>query len=122
MKRAAYAVLCVASIGAVPGCIPPSPRGFDSPDPIQRMAAITEAGMSEDESAIPDLIRMLESTDPGARLLAIRSLERLTGQTLGYDYAAPMWERSRAVEQWKAWARTRPGSETASAPGVAEEG
>lgn len=86
------------------------------------MAAITEAGMGEDESAIPDLIRMLESTDPGARLLAIRSLERLTGQTLGYDYAAPLWERSRAVERWRTWARARPDSEPESAPDDPDEG
>jgi HEAT repeat protein len=83
------------------------------------MAAITAAGTGEDESAIPELIRMLESTDPGARLLAIRSLERLTGQTLGYDYAAPRWARSAAVERWKTWAPTRPAPE--GAPGVPDE-
>lgn len=68
------------------------------------MVAITEAGVSGDRGAIPDLIEQLESNDPGARLLAIRSLERLTGLTLGYDHADPWWERDAAVGRWRDWA------------------
>lgn len=68
------------------------------------MAAITEAGVSGNTKAIPDLIEQLESNDPGARLLAIRSLERLTGLTLGYDHADPWWQREQAIEHWRAWA------------------
>jgi hypothetical protein len=90
-----------------PGCIPPTPEGFDSPDPTRRMVAITEAGVSGDESSIPDLIEQLESNDPGARMLAIRSLERLTGLTHGYDHADPWWERKQAVDRWRAWAMDR---------------
>ncbi|USN98285.1 MAG: HEAT repeat domain-containing protein [Phycisphaeraceae bacterium] len=90
-------------MSACPGCIPPIPEGFDSPDPTMRLAAIADAGDARDEAAIPELIRQLESTDPGARLLAIRSLQRITGETFGYDYAAPRWERSEAVERWRDW-------------------
>lgn len=70
-----------------------------------RLAAIAEAGQNKDNRAIPDLIEQLESTDPGARLLAIRSLERITGRTLGYDYAEPWWKRAEAVRRWRSWAK-----------------
>lgn len=86
------------------GCIPSTPQGFDSPDPTSRLAAISEAGKTGDKSAVPDLIEQLESNDPGARLLAIRSLERITGETLGYDYADPWWSRGNAVRRWRTWA------------------
>ena len=89
---------------ALSGCIPPTPVGFDSPDPTRRLAAIADAGASEDPAAIPDLIEQLESNDPGARLLAVRSLERITGETLGYDYADPWWVRNEAVRRWRRWA------------------
>lgn len=92
----------------VAGCMPPIPAGFDSPDPAMRLEAIASAGESRDPSAVPDLIEQLESTDPGARLLAIRALERITGETFGYDYAAPLWERAEAVDRWRRWAH-QPG-------------
>ena len=50
------------------------------------------------------LIGQLESTDPAARLLAIQALERRTGETLGYQHAAPVWERRAAVNRWKQYA------------------
>jgi len=122
-KRGAYAASCVASMLACAGCIPPEPRGLDSPDPSARLAAISEAGVRGDEAAIPDLIEQLESNDPGARMLSIRALERITGQTLGYDHADPWWVRAPAVERWKRWASGRgligaaPGSESVSSGG-----
>lgn len=103
-----YANRIAGSIGvsvtvALSGCIPSTPRGFDSPDPTSRLVAISEAGESGDASAVPDLIEQLESNDPGARLLAIRSLERITGETLGYHYADPWWSRANAVRRWRVW-------------------
>jgi len=84
-------------------CVPSTPQGFDSPDPISRLSAISDAGSTRDERAIPDLVEQLESADPGARLLAIRSLERITGQTLGYHHADPWWARAAAVRRWRRW-------------------
>lgn len=86
------------------GC-PTTPGGYDSPDPNLRLEAILDAARSpRPETDIPALIEQLQSLDPAARLLAIRALERLTGTTLGYDHAAPAWERARAVGRWAAWA------------------
>ena len=86
------------------GCIPSTPKGFDSPDPTSRLIAITDAASSNDTAAIPELIEQLESNDPAARMLAIRALESLTGTTLGYDHASPWWERTAAVRRWEQWA------------------
>lgn len=89
----------------LPGCIPSTPAGFDSPDPTSRLIAITNAGNTEDRTAIPDLIEQLESHDPGARMLAIRALERITGTTLGYDHAGSIWSRTAGIRKWRAWAQ-----------------
>lgn len=65
-----------------------------------RLDAIRDAVARSDRSALPDLVTLLDSDDPATRLLAIRALENLTGDTLGYDYAAPASERRPAVERW----------------------
>lgn len=88
------------------GCVE-IPKGFDSPEPAARMEAAVSAAAEGDTSAIPDLIELLDSDDPATRLVAIRSLERLTGQTLGYDYAGPEAERAAAVERWVEWEQRR---------------
>jgi HEAT repeat protein len=87
---------------AAGGCVP-IPKGFDSPEPAARIEAAVEAADRGDRGAIPDLIALLESDDPATRLVAIRSLERLTGETLGYDHAAGEYEREEAVERWVEW-------------------
>lgn len=84
-------------------CGPTITPDFDSPEPAARNAAIIKAVESHDTSAVPDLVRMLDSDDPATRLLAINALERITGQTLGYDDSAPERDRREAVERWQKW-------------------
>ncbi len=88
------------------GCSPES-ASFDSREPGARLEASFRAVDTQNKASIPDLVRMLDSDDPAERLVAIRSLERLTGQTFGYDHAAPEDERAKAVERWVAWEKTR---------------
>lgn len=96
-----FTLLGVAALG---GCAGPGlDAGFDAPDHAARLHAIERAAEDGDRTAIPRLVWMLESEDPAARMLAIRVLERLTGQTHGYDYAAEAQERAAAVERWEAW-------------------
>ena len=86
------------------GC-PSTPTGFDSPDPNMRLDAILDAARTPGQpNQIPRLIEQLQSLDPAARMLAIRTLERMTGQTMGYDHAAPAWQRVPAVRRWADWA------------------
>ncbi len=81
------------------GCQPVQ-TGFDSPAPTKRIDAIVEASALEDPESLGKLIEQLESPDPAARMLAIRALEKRTGETFGYDHAAPRWERIEAVHRW----------------------
>lgn len=85
------------------GACVPIPKGFDSPEPAARITAAVEAADRGDRSAIPALIGLLDSDDPATRLVAIRSLERLTGETLGYDHAALEAQREEAVLRWVDW-------------------
>jgi hypothetical protein len=79
------------------------PGGFDSPVPSERIRAASAAAERGDQSSIPDLIRLLESDDPLVRMTSIRALERLTGQTLGYEHSAPEPQRQEAIARWAAW-------------------
>ncbi len=68
------------------------------------MQAAVDAAARNDRSAIPNIISLLDSDDPATRMVAIRSLERLTGQTLGYDHAAPESQRVQSIQRWVDWA------------------
>lgn len=91
---------CVGLLGA--GCSSPA-RGFASSDPGARLDAAVDAAARNDASAIPDLIKLLDSDDPAARLVAINALQRLTGTTNGYDHAGSEPDRRAAVDRWVAW-------------------
>lgn len=106
MPRVACGVVrsvLVGMVAALPGCGPSMPRGFDSPEPAVRIDAVVSAAAKGDRRAARDLIRVLDSDDPAARMLAIRALERITGETNGYDYAAPESQRREAVRRWQEW-------------------
>lgn len=98
------AIAVLAGTALLSGCAA-APPDFNSPEPAARNAAIVQAARDGDRNAIPDLIRMLDSDDPATRVLAIRALERLTGETFGYDPAGEMASRERSVGQWTAWCR-----------------
>lgn len=95
---AAIAVTC----GCTPSATVPS---FDSPNPATKAYAIEDTVRTHDESAIPSLIEQLASDDPLIRMMAITSLKRLTGETLGYRHYDPPHVRNAAIARWVAWAR-----------------
>ncbi len=107
-------VMLAAAVCPLVSCGPTIRPSFDSPEPAARNAAIVAAARSGDRRAVPDLVRMLDSDDPATRLLAIRTLERLTGQTFGYDHAAERRDREPAVRRWREFAAVdpaRPGAD-----------
>lgn len=89
---------------------------FEDPDPSTQLAALNQAIEANDRSKIPDMIELLDSDDPAVRMFAILGLERMTGQTLGYDFAAPEAERDAATERWVEWYTGR-GSDGADRDG-----
>lgn len=82
---------------------PDSAVGFTESSPNARIRAIRQAAAEGDKASVGPLIGLLESDDPAERLLAIRTLERVTGQTHGYDHAAGREERREAVRRWADW-------------------
>lgn len=76
-------------------------RGFDAPNPSRRLDAIVDASAQDaDPATLLRLVEQLDSQDPAARMLAIRALEKRTGETLGYVHTDPEWARQEAVERW----------------------
>lgn len=92
-------LMCVA------GCIRTGPKeqAFDSPLPARRTDALTDRSKLEDPSTIPGRIELLDSDDPLVRMLALRSLEHMTGETFGYDHSGSQVERDQAVDRWVEW-------------------
>lgn len=96
--------MAIAMIVLLAGCSAPARRAtFDSDDPSERSAALVRAAATDDTSSIGAVIEMLDSGDPVVRMLAGRALLRMTGETMGYDYAAPSAERALAVARWREW-------------------
>lgn len=87
------------------GCGPAIRPSFDSPEPAARNRAAVLAAAAEDRGSIRPLIHLLDSDDPATRMIAISSLERITGTTLGYDPAADDRSRAEAILRWLAYAR-----------------
>lgn len=118
--RVRAGISLIAAAGALltlAGCTAPARHpGFDSPDPVDRTLAAQRAVETNDQTAIPHLITMLASSDPAVRMVAQRSLERLTGQSLGYDHAASELQRQAAIDRWVAWYESEAGPSAAGAP------
>ncbi|MBL8746405.1 MAG: hypothetical protein JNK58_08630 [Phycisphaerae bacterium] len=100
------ACLIVVGGSVLAGCSLPQQRAdFDSTDPAERVLAVGVATEKPSRESVPALIRLLESDDPAERMLAIRSLEKQTGRTFGYEYADSEARRAEAVRRWVAWER-----------------
>lgn len=98
------------------GCsLPPQRADFASNDPQERTLAVAKAAREDDRRSVPQLIQVLQSTDPAERMLAIDTLEQMTGQTLGFEYWAPASARRKAIDRWQAWWESQPASSRAEA-------
>lgn len=92
---------------ALAGCFHTAKPDFRSAEPAARNAAIVDAAANSRNESVPDLILQLRSDDPVTRMLAIRTLEQLTGQTHGYNYADTEVMREKAIRVWVEWWRTQ---------------
>ena len=97
--------MLLASSAALAACTAPAREArFDSIDPSERSAAAAVAASERDRDAVPDLIVMLESSDPASRMVAIAALERITGERLGYSATDERADRNAAVDRWVRYA------------------
>ena len=97
LLRLSLLLLVLALVGCGPAA---SEGGFDSANSAARMYAIEYAARDGDRTAIPRLVEQLNADDEAVRALAIASLERLTGQTKGYNDYDPIELRREAVARW----------------------
>ncbi len=79
------------------------PLVVTDPDPSIKIPAIQKAVREHDLSALPQLVKDLESDDPAVRMYANHALEQLTGQRFEFRYFDGDDERAAAVEKWKHW-------------------
>jgi len=116
-------VLLAGSVLLLSGCPRPSWSGTEaarthiaSDNTSDRIRATAILGNSitrePDEADLKRLIDRLEDTDAAVRLHAITALAQVAGGRMGYEAAAPLAERHRAVRRWRSWfaARAEGGS------------
>jgi hypothetical protein len=98
---AAMGILAIAMLG---GCSAPRPqRLITNPDISGKIPAIKRAAEQKNFHAVPYLIKELNSDDPAVRFYAIEALQRLTGETFGYEFYADEDERKPAIARWQRW-------------------
>jgi hypothetical protein len=104
----------------VAGCGGPTPRGLDDDDAAVRITTMREiartgsldagAGRKRvDDVTLGKLVGQLDDDDPAVRLYAIEALERLKGDTLGYQYFDDDADRAEALQRWEDWLAARLG-------------
>lgn len=111
------AVALVAGLVA-PGCtLPRAPRSLVDTDPTAKIPAIKSTADGNDQQSVDKLVAELNSDDPAIRFYAIRALQRLTGESLGYRYFDDEIEREPALRRWDAWLKAQnPASDTPGTP------
>ncbi|MEW6250824.1 MAG: hypothetical protein AB1716_09260 [Planctomycetota bacterium] len=72
-----------------------------SANPLDRVQGIQAAYAERDLPGVAQLVGLLDDEDAAVRMFAIMALQRLTGETFGYQYYAPPNSRSAAVERWR---------------------
>ena len=82
---------------------------LSSPDTSVKVRAIKWAGDNKLDSAIPQLVDLLEDEDRVVRFYAIGSLRRITGSDGGYDFKKNAHSRLESVEFWRENLQTEPG-------------
>ena len=111
--------LCLCAAVGLTGCEPiqaDAYRDFEDDDPAARLAAITKAGRTRDEQAIPYLVERLTDSEPEVCFFAIIALRRITGRTLGYRYYQPRPLRTEAVLKWRQWVKEHGEASTQPKP------
>ncbi len=112
---ARWAILVVSG-ATLGGCaLPEQGSDFTSDVPAERVNAAARAARDRDRSKARDLVDCLESSDPGLRLIAIRTLADMNqGETLGYQHAIPASRQPEAMKRWRAWADLQRAGDTPS--------
>ncbi len=72
-------------------------------DPEIRRAAALACAMKDDKSHVPDLIPLLDDSEPLVSRAAHAALKSLSNQDFGPAKDAPSKGRAQAIDAWKDW-------------------
>lgn len=91
---------------ALPACTQPQYHAdMESDVPAERTLGIAHAAAKPDTRNAHELVSLLDSSDPGLRMLAAQTLKEMSGgQTFGYRYNDPEDLRLPAIKRWAKWA------------------
>lgn len=104
MSSRAFCILLGSA--ALSACaLPEQGSDFASDVPAERVNAAARAARDGDRSKARELVSCLESSDPGLRMIASRTLVDLNGgETYGYQYSVPASRQPEAMKRWRDWA------------------
>ena len=114
---AIFLVSLFISACLVGGCATPSDelsRGLQDEDPSIRISAVIEAGRTKARDTVPYLIDRLTDSESDVRFFAIISLEKITGQTMDYNYYDSPPEQAEAVGRWRGWLKQQQNKQSSS--------
>jgi HEAT repeat protein len=95
-------LICPLAVGcAQRSSAPASANGFQHEDPQVRINAVVAAGEARDRAAVPLIVDRLTDSESDVRFFAIMSLQKITGQTMGYRHFDPPQLRDQAVQRWR---------------------
>ena len=78
-------------------------KNISSVQPEVASKAMNTAAQKKSRLAIVPLEKRLYDEDPVMRLSAIRALQRITGEDMGYRSYEPQVKRMAAIKRWEAW-------------------
>ncbi|GJM26250.1 MAG: hypothetical protein DHS20C16_26650 [Phycisphaerae bacterium] len=82
-------------------------RQLESKNPANRIRAVHSIGEDQVTELLPALVNRLDDVDAAVRLYTIVALEKLTGERLGFNYAAGSHQRQEAVSNWRRYIEER---------------
>lgn len=115
-SAAARAMLGTLLLTAISCTATRGPLVVTDPDPSIKIPAIEKAVRTRDMSALPQLVKDLDSDDAAVRLYANHALEQLSGMNFGYRYFDDADQREPAAKKWRDWLSDPSGGQGKSAP------
>jgi hypothetical protein len=76
---------------------------ISSPQPEVASKAMNKAAQEKSRLAITPLVKRLYDEDPAMRLSAIKTLQSITGEDMGYRSYEPQVKRMAAIQRWEAY-------------------
>ena len=78
-------------------------KNISAAEPEVATEAMNKAAQNKSRRAIVPLVKRLYDEDSAIRLSAIRALQSITGEDMGYRSYDPEVKRVAAIKRWEAW-------------------